>query len=70
MVLGDGPLLAPLQSRAAHRAEQRLVRQLARELGLESPEGREKLHDLLEFARTEGIQGYRALRDFIQDHLP
>jgi hypothetical protein len=68
MALGKAAQKA-VQSRAAHRAEQRLVRRLAREFGLESPRGRELLHDLLQQAKHEGVQGDRSLREWIRSHL-
>ncbi len=70
MALGEEFGMGVLQSRAAHRAEQRLVRQLAKAFKLDTPAGREVLHDLLQEAKREGVEGYQNLREWIENNLP
>jgi hypothetical protein len=58
-----------LNSRAARNAEFALVARLAREFGLQSPEGREVLHEILQDAKQEGVEGYTKLYEWIKANL-
>lgn len=58
-----------LQSRAAHNAEQRTVRAIAKELGL-GPKDWDRLHDAIGWAQEEGKLGYQDLLKEVRKYFP